>query len=65
LTVAGHLASKKNVWFEGLELVNDYADDGGPVTIMSGTVKDQTYLHSILDRIRDLGLPLISVKQIR
>ena len=56
IRVKGGLDERWATWFEGLTVtaVNDE-------TTISGTVADQSALHSLLTRIRDLGLPLISV----
>jgi hypothetical protein len=61
IEVGGHLNIRKATWFEGLTLTNDYHDDGTPVTVITGEVADQAMLHGLLTRIRDLGLPLLSV----
>ncbi|MGB6059174.1 MAG: hypothetical protein WBF71_13035 [Microthrixaceae bacterium] len=57
IRVAGHLGSRWTAWFEGLELVNER--DG--TTVMSGPVVDQAALHGLLAKLRDLGIPLLSV----
>lgn len=62
--VAGHLDIQKATWFDPLELANGFDEDGTPITIMTGEVPDQAALHSLLTRIRDLGLPLLSVTRI-
>jgi hypothetical protein len=64
IEVEGHLNVHKATWFEGLTLTNDHHDDGTPVTIITGEVADQTMLHGLLTRIRDLGLPLLSVNRV-
>ncbi|UCC65742.1 MAG: hypothetical protein JSV36_12520 [Anaerolineae bacterium] len=46
--------------FEGLEMVQ--GPDGE--TVLTGPVIDQAALHGILNRIRDLGVPLLSVKRL-
>jgi hypothetical protein len=46
--------------FEGLEMVQE----PGGETVLTGPVIDQAALHGILNRIRDLGVPLLSVKQL-
>jgi hypothetical protein len=59
IRVKGELDARWQTWFEGMTIT---ARDNE--TIISGTVADQVALHSLLARIRDLGLPLIAVNQI-
>ena len=59
IKVKGQLADMWSDWFEGMTL--EYV---GAVTTMTGKVLDQSALHGLLVRIRDLGLPLISVKRL-
>jgi hypothetical protein len=49
-----------SVWFEGMELA---AGPGGTTTL-SGPVVDQAALHGLLAKIRDLGLPLVSIQDV-
>ena len=60
IRLAGHLHERWAAWFDGLTLSNQ--DDG--TTVMSGPVADQAALHGLLQRVRDLGLSLISVTQV-
>jgi hypothetical protein len=59
IRVQGVLDPRWQTWFEGMTIATH--DDE---TVLSGTVVDQVALHSLLMRIRDLGLPLIAVNQI-
>jgi 2-polyprenyl-3-methyl-5-hydroxy-6-metoxy-1,4-benzoquinol methylase len=59
IKVKGCLGSQWSDWFEGIAIESE----GGKTTI-KGEVADQAVLHGLLIRIRDLGLPLISVKRI-
>ena len=47
-------------WFEGLEI---RPEENGE-TVLAGTLADQTALHGVLMRIRDLGLPLVAVSRL-
>ena len=57
IRVKGHLDARWAAWFDGLTLT--HGSDG--TTIIDGLVADQAALHGLLQKIRDLGLPLISV----
>ena len=56
----GHLSPYRAQMFEGLEMIRE----PGGETILTGLVLDQAALHGILNSIRDLGVPLISVTQL-
>lgn len=56
----GVLDSRWSAWFEGLEVTSDESGQ----TRIAGPVADQAALHGLLAKIRDLGLPLISVRHI-
>jgi hypothetical protein len=57
IRIKGHLAARWNDWFEHMTIT---PEDNGD-TILTGSLVDQAALHGILKRIRDLGLPLVSV----
>ena len=61
IRVTGHLGSEWTDWFEGLSIT---LQDNGE-TLLSGPVADQTALHGLLRKVRDLGLPLLSVVRLR
>ena len=56
IVVRGELSRRYSTAFEGMDLL---AQDGQ--TVISGPVVDQAHLHGLLDRVRDLGLELVSV----
>ena len=60
IRVEGHLEARWAAWFDGLTLT--HGSDG--TTIIHGAVADQAALHGLLQKIRDLGLPLISVNHV-
>jgi hypothetical protein len=64
LQVVGHLDDKRASWFESLDLVKEYGEDGTPITTMTVEVLDQAMLHGLIAQIRDLGLPLLAVNRI-
>jgi hypothetical protein len=57
IRVKGHLQHDWSDWFDGLEI--ETLANGE--TLLTGPLKDQAALHGVLVRIRDLGLPLVSV----
>lgn len=57
IRIKGHLDSQWTDWFEGLTIT---LEDNGD-TLLTGPVIDQAALHGLLKRVRDLGIPLISV----
>ena len=60
ITIKGHLDSEWSDWFEGLTITQ--MDNGE--TVLTGPIVDQTALHGVLMKIRDLGLPLLSLTRI-
>lgn len=59
IRVDGHLGSRWAAWFEGLDLTAE--DDG--TTVLRGPVVDQSALHGLLQKLRDLGIPLVSLSE--
>ena len=60
IRLKGHLSRQRMDWFEGLIIT---LEDNGD-TLMTGTVIDQAALHGILKKVRDLGMPLLSLNSI-
>jgi len=60
IVLKGHLDSEWSDWFDGLTITLA----GSGETILTGPLVDQTALHGVLIKIRDLGLPLLSLTRI-
>jgi hypothetical protein len=57
IRMQGHLGQQWTDWFGGLTIT--LADNGD--TLLTGPVTDQAALHGLLKKVRDLGMPLVSV----
>jgi hypothetical protein len=60
IRLKGHLDTRWAAWFDGLTVTRD----GDGTTVIGGPVSDQAALHGLLQKTRDLGLPLISVNYV-
>lgn len=61
IRLKGHLDAQWATWFDGLTITLEENGD----TLLSGPVADQAALHGLLRKVRDLGMPLVSVVQIQ
>ncbi len=60
IRIKGQLDPQWTSWFEGLTIT---LEEGGD-TLLTGEVVDQAALHGLLKKVRDLGLPLVSVSSL-
>jgi hypothetical protein len=58
IRIKGHLDRKWTDWFGGLTVTLEQNGD----TLLTGPVVDQAALHGLLKKVRDLGMPLVSLK---
>ena len=61
IKVKGHLGHQWTDWFEGLTIT---LEEGGD-TLLTGPLVDQAALHGLLKKVRDLGIPLLSVNRVK
>jgi hypothetical protein len=61
IRIKGHLGPRWADWFGGLSIT---LEDNGD-TVLTGSVVDQAALHGLLKKVRDLGMPLVSVNRER
>jgi hypothetical protein len=60
IRLAGQLDPRWASWFDGLTLSHEPSG----ITVLRGAIADQAALHGLLQRVRDLGLPLVSVTRL-
>ena len=60
IRIKGHLGQQWTDWFEGLTITLEENGD----TLLTGPVVDDTALHGLLKKVRDLGMPLLSVNRV-
>ncbi len=61
IRLKGHLDDRWAAWFEGLTLTREQNGE----TLLTGPVADQAALHGLLRKVRDVGMPLLSLTRVR
>ena len=64
IMLSGQLSESWSDWFDGLGIETGLGAAENPITILNGAVPDQSALHGLLDKIRDLGLELLLVEKV-
>ena len=65
IKVQGRLDERWANWFDGMSITFEPAEDGSTMTVLTGSVVDQAALYGLINRMRDLGLPLVSVGRVQ
>jgi hypothetical protein len=60
IRIKSHLGHQWTDWFDGMAIILE--DDGN--TLLSGPVVDQATLHGLIKKVRDLGMPLVSIDSV-
>ena len=60
IRIKGHLDPRWTDWFEGMSIASQANGD----TLLTGQLVDQAALHGLLKKVRDVGLPLLSIIRI-
>lgn len=61
IRLEGHLDQKWGEWFSGLTITLEESGE----TLLTGAIIDQSALHGLLKKVRNLGMPLVSVVRIK
>ena len=64
ISLKGHLDERWATRFEGMRITNSLDQQGFPITVLSGLILDQAALHGVIAKIRDIGIPVISISRI-
>ena len=64
IKVQGRLDERWAHWFNEMAVTREEAADGATITVLTGMVTDQAALYGLINRVRDLGLSLISVERL-
>jgi hypothetical protein len=60
IRLIGHLGYQWSDWFDGMKIIQEENGD----TVLIGPINDQAALHGLFKKIRDIGIPLLSVNQV-
>jgi len=61
IRLAGHLSEQWAAWFEDMTITLEETGE----TLLTGPVVDQAALHGLLRKVRDLGVPLLSIERLK